>query len=76
MAEEKRQAVLDAGDAAPHGEDVVALFQLGRGRRVVGADGVDLAGDKLPPETGDLLGGAQRWRAFRGGADGDGGAVV
>jgi hypothetical protein len=50
VVEEERESVLNAGDAAPDGEEVVALFEIGRGRRVVGADGVDFASEEFLAE--------------------------
>ena len=70
--EEERESVLDAGDAAPDGEEVVALFEVGRGRGVVGADGIDLASEEFLAEGVDGGLGAEGRGALGEGADADG----
>jgi hypothetical protein len=72
VVEEERESVLNAGDAAPDGEEVVALFEIGRGRGVVGADGIDLASEEFLAEGVEGYLGAAGWGAFGEGADADG----
>ena len=76
VVEEEGETVLDAGDAAPHLEDIVAGFEVGGGGRMVGADGVNFVAAEAVPEGGDGFGGAEWGGAFGEGADAVGGGVV
>ena len=76
VVEKEGEAVLDAGDAAPHLEDVVAGFEVGGGGRMVGADGVNFVSAEAVPEGGYGFGGAEWGRTFGEGADAVGGGVV
>src|ERR1700722_9883148 len=65
--EENREGGLDAGDAAPDGEEIWGLFHGEGGGGMVGADGVEIAGEDVCPKRGGVGGGGER-----GGAVGDG----
>ena len=72
VIEEEREGVLDAGDAAPHGKEVIAVFEIGRGGGVVGAEGIDFASEEFLAEGVEGGLGAEGWGAFGKGADANG----
>ena len=67
--QQRRQGGLNTRDTAPDAEEIVALFHLGRGRRMVAADDIDAAVSHGIPKK--LLFGcvAQGRRTFRDGSN-------